>query len=68
MIAEWISLAIEVDIIGFEQIGEDGQGTSSSSTPGDTDRLAHWLSSRHWLFGSSAEDIVSPRAAPWKLS
>ena len=50
---------IEADIIGFEQIGEDGRGTSSSSTSGDTDRLARWLSSRHWLFGSSAEDSVS---------
>ena len=49
---------IEADIIGFEQLGEDGQGTSSSSTAGDTDRLARWLSSRHWLFGSSAEDSV----------
>ena len=49
---------IEADIIGFEQTGEDGRGTSSSSTSGDTDRLARWLSSRHWLFGSSAEDRV----------
>ena len=49
---------IEADIIDFEQIGEDGQGTSSSSTSGDTDRLARWLSSRHWLFRSSAEDSV----------
>ena len=49
---------IEADIIGFEQRGEDGRGNSSSSTAGDTDRLARWLSSRHWLFGSSAEDSV----------
>ena len=56
---------IEADIAGLEMPSDDfgsmsywASGGSSSSTAGDPARLARWLSSKHWLFGSSAQGTV----------
>lgn len=64
---------IEADIAGFVHPFEEEKaywqheveeleyltyGGASSSTAGNPERLARWLASRHWLFGSSAAENV----------
>jgi len=64
---------IEADIAGFVHPFEEDKaywqyeteeleyltyGGANSSTAGNPERLARWLSSRHWLFGSSAAESV----------